>query len=94
MGHDRGSLNKLRVRSLIKDILKDNFAGKLKVTGKNFDETSTEEIDLYAAKVKHKTEIVVAGTHVSSGEARNALFEAYQINLEHIEAAIAEWEDE
>jgi len=92
MGRSKGSLDKKLVRDFIRVVLKDNFAGKLKITGKNFDEQSTETIDLYAAKVQHKTEIVVAGTHVSPDEARNALFEAYQINLDHIEIAVADFE--
>lgn len=94
MGRGKGSLDKELVRKYVKQVLSENFAGKLKVTGKNFDEQSTETIDLYAAKVQHKGEIVVAGTHISSDEARNALFAAYQINLDHIESAVGEFENE
>jgi len=94
MGHGKGSLDKDLVRKFIKKVLEENFAGKLKVSGKNFDEQSTEEHDLYSAKLKHKTEIVVAGMHVSPDEAKSSLFEAYQINLEHIESAVTDFDDE
>ena len=77
----------------VKKILEENFAGKLKVSGKNFDEQSTSEHDLYNAKLKHKTEIVVAGYHISPEEAKSSLFEAYQINLEHIDAAVSDFEE-
>jgi len=94
MGHGKGSLDKDLVRKFVKTVLGESFAGKLKVTGKNFDEQATEEHDLYSAKLKHRSEIVVAGFHVSPDEAKAALFEAYQINLEHIEAAVADFGDE
>ncbi|ADD67894.1 hypothetical protein Dacet_1122 [Denitrovibrio acetiphilus DSM 12809] len=94
MGHTKGSLDKDLVRKFIKKVLEENFAGKLKVAGKNFDEQSTEEHDLYSAKLKHKTEIVVSGMHISPEEAKSSLFEAYQINLEQIESAVADFEEE
>jgi len=94
MGHGKGSLDKDLVRKFMKTILEENFAGKLKISGKNFDEQSTEEHDLYSAKLKHKTEIVVSGMHISPDEAKASLFEAYQINLEHIESAVADFDDE
>lgn len=94
MGHGKGSLEKDLVRKFIKKMLEDNFAGKLKVSGKNFDEQSTEEHDLYSAKLKHRSDIVVAGYHISPEEARSALFEAYQINLDYIESAVEDFGDE
>jgi len=94
MGHGKGSMDKDLVRKFIKKMLEDNFAGKLKVSGKNFDEQSTSEHDLYSAKLKHRGEIVIAGFHIAPEEARNSLFEAYQINLDHIEAAVADFEEE
>jgi len=94
MGHGKGSLEKDSVRKFIQTVLQENFAGKLKVMGKSFDEQSTSEHDLYNAKLKHKTEIVIQGTHIAPDEAKSSLFEAYQINLEHIEAAISEFDDE
>jgi hypothetical protein len=93
MGHGKGSLEKDSVRKFIQTMLQENFAGKLKVMGKSFDEQSTAEHDLYNAKLKHKTEIVIQGTHISPDEAKSSLFEAYQINLEHIEAAVSEFEE-
>lgn len=94
MGHGKGSLDKELVRKFIRKMLEDNFAGKLKVAGKNFDEQSTSEHDLYSAKLKHHTDIVVAGMHVSPDEAKSSLFEAYQINLDHIESAVADFDEE
>ena len=93
MGHGKGSLDKELVRNFVRTIMEENFAGKLKVSGKNFDEQSTEEHDLYNAKLKHKTEIVVSGLHISPDEARNSLFEAYQIHLEHIDSAVSDFEE-
>ncbi|PLX71425.1 MAG: hypothetical protein C0602_01040 [Denitrovibrio sp.] len=94
MGHSKGSLDKELVRKFVKKMLEENFAGKLKIAGKNFDEQSTGEHDLYSAKLKHKGEIVIAGMHIAPEEARNSLFEAYQINLEHIESSVADFEEE
>lgn len=94
MGHSKGSLDKELVRKFIRKILEENFAGKLKIAGKNFDEQSTAEHDLYSAKLKHKGEIVIAGMHITPDEARNSLYEAYQINLEHIESAVADFDEE
>jgi hypothetical protein len=79
---NKKNLDKEFVRGFIVHMGSDGLFNKLKVTGKNFDEQSCETIDLCSAKVQHKGEIVVAGTHV----------EAYQINLDHIEAAIADLE--
>lgn len=94
MGHGKGSLDKELVRQFVKKMLEENYAGKLKVSGKNFDEQSTAEHDLYSAKLKRKTDIVVAGMHVSPDEAKSALFEAYQINIDHIESAVVDFEEE
>lgn len=90
MGHGKGSLDKDLVRKFMQKVLEENFAGKLKISGKNFDEQSTEEHDLYSAKLKHKAEIAVSGMHVSPDEAKASLFEAYQIGLEHIDASIVD----
>lgn len=87
MGHGKGNLHKDAVRDFLKAVLEENFAGKLKVSGKSFEEQSTEEIDLIAAKVRHKTEIVIAGTHISPDEAKATLYEAYQLHLDEIEAS-------
>ena len=88
MGHGKGSLDKAAVKNFIQSILDDNFAGKLKIMGKSFEEQATSEYDLYNARLKHKTEIVIAGTHISPDEARASLYEAYQLHLDDIEAAM------
>ncbi len=87
MGHGKGQLHKDAVRDFLKAMLEENFAGSLRVSGKCFDEQATEEIDLIAAKVRHKTEIVIAGTHISPDEAKATLYEAYRLHLDDIEAA-------
>ncbi|MGE4267137.1 MAG: DUF6731 family protein [Deferribacterales bacterium] len=87
MGHGKGSLHKDAVRDFLKAVLEENFAGKLKVSGKSFEEQATEEIDLIAARVRHKAEIVIAGTHIAPDEAKATLYEAYQLHLDDIEAA-------
>jgi len=87
MGHGKGSLHKDAVRQFIKQILEDNFAGKLKVTGKSFDEQESMVIDLYNARLKHKTEIVIAGSYIAPEEAKSTLYEAYQLYLDDIFAA-------
>lgn len=94
MGHGKGQLHKDAVRDFLKAVLEENFAGSLKVSGKSFDEQKTEEIDLIAARVRHKTEIVIAGTHISPDEAKAALYEAYQLHLDDIEAANEEEDGE
>lgn len=88
MGHGKGSLQKDAVKNFINSILQENFAGKLKVMGKSFEEQATAEHDLYNARLKHKTEIVIAGTHIAPVEARSTLYEAYQLHLDDIEAAM------
>jgi len=93
MGNGKGSMDKELVRNFVRKILEENFAGKLKVSGKSFDEQSTAEHDLYNAKLKRRTEIVVSGMHVSPEEARNSLFEAYQIHQDYIEAAVTDFEE-
>lgn len=87
MGHGKGSLHKDAVRNFIQSIMSDSFAGKLKIMGKSFEEQATAEYDLYNARLKHKTEIVITGTHISPDEARASLYEAYQLHLDDIEAA-------
>ena len=94
MGHGKGSLHKDAVRRFIKQILEDNFAGKLKIMGKSFEEQQSAEIDLYNARLKHKTEIVIAGTYIAPEEAKSALYEAYQLNLDDIFASSADGEED
>lgn len=89
MGHGKGSLHKEAVKNFIRTIMEDNFAGKLKVMGKSFEEQATAEHDIYNARLKHKTEIVIAGSHIAPDEARSSLYEAYQLHLDDIEAAAA-----
>lgn len=86
MGHGKGQLQKDAIRDFLKAVLEENFAGSLKVSGKSFDEQKTEEIDLVGARVKHKTEIAIAGTHIAPDEAKATLYEAYQLHLDYIEA--------
>lgn len=91
MGHGRGQLNKDAVREFIKAMANNDVPlGKIKIAGKNFDEQSMEEYDLYNAILKHKTEVVVAGTHISPEEAKSVLYEAYQLHLDDIEAGVEE----
>lgn len=85
MGHGKGSLHKDAVKNFINNIMADNFAGKLLIKGKSFDEQATAECDLYNARLKHKTEIVILGSRISPDEARSALYEAYQLNLDEIQ---------
>lgn len=87
MGHAKYNLHKDAVRDFLKAVLEENFAGKLKVSGKSFEEQKTEEIDLIAARVRHKAEIVIAGSHIAPDEAKATLYEAYQLHLDDIEAA-------
>lgn len=87
MGHGKGNLHKDAVRDFLKAVLEENFAGKLKVSGKSFEEQKTEEINLIAARVRHKGEIVIKGTHIAPDEAKAALYEAYHLHLDDIEAA-------
>jgi hypothetical protein len=84
MGRGEGSLDRHFVRQFIRSMIEEGFAGKLKVSGKNFDERATKEIDIYVARVRHKTTVVVAGTHIPPDEARAVLYEAYQTELERI----------
>ena len=87
MGHGKGSLHKDAVKNFIRTVMEENFAGKLKIMGKSFEEQQTAELDLYNARLKHKTEIVIAGSHISPDEAKATLYEAYQLYLDDIEAA-------
>lgn len=87
MGHCKGSLHKDAVKDFIKLMMNgENPTKSLKVAGKSFDEQATAEYDLYNARLKHKTEIVIAGSHIAPDEARSALYEAYQVKLDEIEA--------
>lgn len=87
MGHGKGSLHKDAVKNFINTIMSENYAGKLKIMGKSFEEQQTAELDLYNARLKHKTEIVIAGTHIAPDEAKATLYEAYQLHLDDIDAA-------
>lgn len=91
LGHGRGSLNKKAVRAFIDSMTSEDVpTEKLKVCGKSFEEQATAEYDLYNAMLKHKTEVVVAGTHISPDEAKSVLYEAYQLHLDDIEAGVEE----
>lgn len=95
MGHSKGSLHKDAVKEFIKLMMNgSNQLEKLKISGKSFEEQKTEEHDLYDARLKHKREIVIAGSHISPDEARAALYEAYQLHLDEIEADTADSEEE
>jgi hypothetical protein len=93
MGHGKGSLDKDLVRKFIKQMLKDNFAGKLKVSGKNFDEESTASHDLYNARLRYKTAVIIANNIIAPDEAKAALWEAYSVNLEEIQVAVERYEN-
>ena len=80
-------LNSSRVRSFIKRILDEGYMRKLVVTGKTNSDANPEEYDLCSPKLKYKTEITMSGRCITPDEAKTALFEAYQINQEQIEAA-------
>ena len=87
MGQGKGSLHKDSVRDFIKAMFSDDVpASKIKIAGKSFEEQATAEHDLYNARLKHKTEIVIAGSHISPDEACSALYEAYQLHLDEIGA--------
>lgn len=92
MGHGKGNLHKDAVRDFLKAVLEENFAGSLKVSGKCFEEQKTEEIDLIAARVRLKGEVVIAGSHIAPDEAKATLYEAYQLHLDDIDAANEEKE--
>jgi hypothetical protein len=85
MGHSKGSLERETVKTYIREILTENFAKKLEITGKGFEETSTETFDLYKAKLKFSTEIIIEGTFPKPIEIRSAFFAAYLTNQEAIE---------
>lgn len=84
---NKKNLDKEFVRGFIIHMGADGLFNSLKVSGKSFDEQKTEEIDLVAARVRHKTEIVIAGSHITPDEAKATLYEAYQLHLDEIEAA-------
>ena len=95
MGHSKGSLHKDAVKEFIKLMMNgENPTHKLKVSGKCFEELATTEYDLYGSCLKHKTEIVIAGSHIAPDEAKSCLYEAYQVHFENIEAATLEDGDE
>jgi len=85
MGHSKGSLGAEQVKRFINDVLTENFAKKLTITGKGFTGQETEEYDLYNAKLKFKTEIALSGMHVGIEEARSVLSTAYLTEKEYIE---------
>ena len=89
MGHSKGSLHKDAVKEFIKLMMNgENPTHKLKVSGKCFEELATTEYDLYGSHLKHKTEIVIAGSHIAPDEAKSCLYEAYQLHLDDIEANV------
>lgn len=95
MGHSKGSLHKDAVKDFIKLMMNgENPTNKLKVAGKCFEELATTEYDLYGSRLKHKTEIVIAGSHIAPDEAKSCLYEAYQLHLDDIDAATLEVGDE
>lgn len=89
---NKKNLDKEFVRGFIIHMGADGLFNSLKVSGKSYEEQTTEEIDLIAARVRHKAEIVIKGTHIASDEAKATLYEAYQLHLDDIEAANEEIE--
>lgn len=86
MGNSKGCLHKDAVKQFVKQLIADKFAGKLLIKGKSIEEEATAEFDIYNARLKHKTEMSIAGSRISPDEARSCLYEAYQINLDDIDA--------
>lgn len=84
---NKKNLDKEFVRGFIIHMGADGLFNSLKVSGKSFDEQKTDEIDLIGARVQHKTEIVIIGTHIAPDEAKATLYEAYQLHLDDIGAA-------
>ncbi|WP_022850397.1 DUF6731 family protein [Limisalsivibrio acetivorans] len=84
MGNNKGSMNSGALKEFLDAIISDNYAKKLNIYGKGFEEESAENIDLLSAKLKHTSEVGVQGTFVNAEEMRSAFLDAYYNNQQHL----------
>ncbi|MGE4496842.1 MAG: hypothetical protein AB7E48_03105, partial [Deferribacterales bacterium] len=84
MGNTKGSMSAPHLKALLGSILSDNYARKLTITGKGFEDESSESIDLAAAKLKYAADVVVSKTYLAPDEARVAFLEGYYNNQQYL----------
>jgi uncharacterized protein YprB with RNaseH-like and TPR domain len=72
------------LKALLNGIVSDNYAKKLTITGKGFEDEASESIDVMSAKLKYSADVAVRGTFLDHEEARTAFLEAYYNNQHNL----------
>lgn len=84
MGNTKGSMSAPQLKALMSGILSDNYARKLTITGKSFEDEGSESIDVMSAKLKYAADVAVNKTYLSPDEARVAFLEGYYNNQQYL----------
>jgi hypothetical protein len=84
MGGAKVSLDTVAVKDFVHQLLKDSYAKKIIISGKNFQEERITELDLTKAKIKHTVDLAVTGNYIKPDEARSAILDAYYANQEYL----------
>lgn len=84
MGNTKGSMSAPQLKAIVGGIISDNYAKKLIITGKSFEDESSESLDLMAAKLKYAADVAVSKTYLMPDEARTAFLEGYYNNQQYL----------
>ena len=84
MGNAKGSMSAPQLKSLMSTVLSDNYARKLVITGKGFEDDANESIDLTLAELKYTAEVTVSRTYLAPDEAIVGFLEAYYNNQNYL----------
>ncbi|WP_265821722.1 DUF6731 family protein [Geovibrio ferrireducens] len=84
MGNTKGSMSAPQLKALLGGIISDNYAKKLTITGKGFEDEASESIDVMSAKLKYSADVAVSKTYLSPDEARTAFLEGYYNNQQYL----------
>lgn len=70
-------LNAAQIRDMLKNLLGNDFCGRLVVRGADFETEALEEYDIKNAQVKYTEEVEISGSYMSEDEARGVLRRAF-----------------
>lgn len=70
-------LNAAQLRDMLKNLLGNDFCGRLVVRGADFETETLEEYDVKNAQVKYSEEVEISGSYMSEEEARGVLRRAF-----------------
>lgn len=83
------ALNTNAVRSMIRQVMSENYVKKFVVTGKQFNSKKSKKLsyDLCACPVKYTTEITLTDKEIPYKEAGRVLYEAFYNKIDEIKTA-------